>query len=83
MRCHHYCNTLYCPECIRRFWKWAENHTRSKGKRKGPNFYDHIHFKGASPSGTASAPHADEAGSTPAAPTGSVPKPDGLRHRAL
>lgn len=28
MKCHHYCNTMRCPECARRFWKWAENHTR-------------------------------------------------------
>jgi hypothetical protein len=69
VRCHHYCNTLYCPHCIRRFWKWAENHTRFQ--RAGPSFYGPI--TGASPSGTASAPHADEAGSTPAAPTGGVP----------
>jgi hypothetical protein len=31
MLCHHYCNEpLRCPECIRRFWKWAENHTRGR-----------------------------------------------------
>lgn len=23
----HFCNTLRCPVCVRRFWKWAENHT--------------------------------------------------------
>jgi hypothetical protein len=29
MRCHHYCNCeLSCPECVRRFWEWAQNHTR-------------------------------------------------------
>jgi hypothetical protein len=29
MRCDHYCNEpLRCPECNRRFWRWAENHTR-------------------------------------------------------
>jgi hypothetical protein len=27
----HGCNNpLACPECIRRFWKWAENHTRGR-----------------------------------------------------
>lgn len=29
MRMHHYCNCeLSCPECVRRFWKWAENYSR-------------------------------------------------------
>ena len=29
MVCHHYCNDpLTCPECIRRFWTWAENYSR-------------------------------------------------------
>lgn len=31
MRCHHYCNEpLRCPECVKRFWKWAEQHTRGR-----------------------------------------------------
>lgn len=73
MRCHHYCNMLYCPECIRRFWQWAQHHTRSKGKRKGPNFYDHVNTPGL-PSGTASVPHTDEKGSSPLPGTdGGVP----------
>jgi hypothetical protein len=43
MRCHHYCNSRCCPECIKRFWAWAQQHTNGKGKRKGgPNFYDHV-----------------------------------------
>ena len=26
MICHHYCNNpLACPECVKRFWKWAES----------------------------------------------------------
>lgn len=33
MRCDHFCNTLNCATCIRRFWKWAENHTRGMGPR--------------------------------------------------
>lgn len=34
VHCHHYCNNpLRCPECVRRFWKWAENHTRGRKKR--------------------------------------------------
>jgi hypothetical protein len=65
MRCHHYCNTLHCLECIHRFWKWAENHTRFQ--RAGPSFYDHV--TRVSPFGTASVPHSEEAGSTPATRT--------------
>lgn len=44
MRCHHYCNEpLRCSECVRRFWKWAENHTRPRKPEAGvvgPNFYE-------------------------------------------
>ncbi len=45
MICHHYCNCeLTCPECIRRFWKWAENHTRGRkpkgSETRGPSFYE-------------------------------------------
>jgi hypothetical protein len=43
MFCHHYCNCpLRCPECVSRFWKWAENHTRGspKTRSKGPIFYE-------------------------------------------
>lgn len=41
----HACNEpLRCPECIRRFWQWAENHTRGKRRRgdidKGESFYE-------------------------------------------
>ena len=29
----HACNNpLTCPECIRRFWKWAQSHTRGSPK---------------------------------------------------
>jgi hypothetical protein len=39
MICDHYCNNpIACPTCTRRFWKWAENHTRGRGE--GPSFYD-------------------------------------------
>jgi hypothetical protein len=35
MRCHHYCNEpLRCPECVRRFWMWAQNHTRGRERRQ-------------------------------------------------
>lgn len=44
MRCHHYCNNpLACPECVRRFWKWAEQHTRGrapKGGASSTSFYE-------------------------------------------
>jgi hypothetical protein len=44
MKMHHYCNCeLRCPECIRRFWKWAENHTRARAPKTGvagPSFYE-------------------------------------------
>lgn len=44
MMCHHYCNCeLRCPECIRRFWKRAENHTRGrvpKGGSASVSFYE-------------------------------------------
>jgi hypothetical protein len=45
MNCHHYCNEpLRCPECIRRFWKWAENHTRGRSPKakivSGVTFYE-------------------------------------------
>jgi hypothetical protein len=34
MNCHHYCNCeLDCPECVKRFWKWAQTHTMGRGKR--------------------------------------------------
>jgi hypothetical protein len=35
--------SLACPVCARRFWKWAENHTRGrvpKANPKGPSFYE-------------------------------------------
>lgn len=40
--CHHYCNTWNCPECMRRFWRWAEQHTQGRGRRTAgrPNFYE-------------------------------------------
>ena len=33
--CHHYCNNpLACPECVRRFWKWAQNHTQGREHKR-------------------------------------------------
>jgi hypothetical protein len=43
MRCHHYCNNpMTCAECIRRFYRWAENWTRGRKDATGPQFYDHV-----------------------------------------
>jgi hypothetical protein len=44
MVCHHYCNEpLRCPECVRRFWAWAQARTNAP-PRKGQvhNFYAHV-----------------------------------------
>lgn len=49
MRCDHYCNTIHCWTCIRRFYQWAQQHTRGKAKRKrnegqvetAMSFYEH------------------------------------------
>lgn len=40
--CHHYCNTMNCPECMRRFWQWAQTHTMGRGRRtrQQPSFYE-------------------------------------------
>lgn len=50
MVCHHYCNNeLRCPECIRRFWKWAEMHTNGRKPKAGEqpriSFYEAAAFK--------------------------------------
>ena len=35
MECHHFCNNpLRCPECAKRFWKWAEQHSNGRGRRR-------------------------------------------------
>lgn len=44
----HFCNCeLRCPVCVRRFWKWAENHTRARGKAGASErgFYEAAAFK--------------------------------------
>lgn len=52
MKCHHYCNEpTRCPHCIRRFWKWAENHTQARGKKPprvetALSFYESTFFPG-------------------------------------
>ena len=39
----HACNNpLVCPECVKRFWKWAEGWTRGRPPKVGddaPSFY--------------------------------------------
>lgn len=44
MICDHYCNApLRCPTCIRRFWQWAQSHTRGRAPRSDarvPPFYE-------------------------------------------
>lgn len=34
--------TLACASCTREFWKWLQQHTKGKGRRKGPGFYEHV-----------------------------------------
>jgi hypothetical protein len=42
----HFCNCeLTCPVCVRRFWQWAENHTRGRprqrrGEQPAQSFYE-------------------------------------------
>lgn len=37
----HFCNCeLRCPVCIRRFWVWAEMHTRGRAPGREPSFYE-------------------------------------------
>ena len=34
---HHYCNKpMRCPSCIRRFWTWAQSHTRGRVPKATP-----------------------------------------------
>ena len=40
--CQYSKQTLICRACTRRFWEWLRKHTNGKGRRKGPNFYDHV-----------------------------------------
>jgi hypothetical protein len=47
MTCDHFhTDPLRCWTCARRFWKWAENHTRGRGSRgkkltpDGASFYE-------------------------------------------
>lgn len=40
--CQYSERVVVCGPCTRRFWAWAKRHTSAKGRRKGPNFYDHV-----------------------------------------
>lgn len=35
--CHHYCNSIACPECVRRFYQWAQSHTHGRNGATGPD----------------------------------------------
>ncbi len=41
--CHHFCNNpMACPECVRRFYQWAQSHTHGPKDKTGPHFYEHV-----------------------------------------
>jgi hypothetical protein len=46
MTCDHYCNNeIGCQACQRRFWQWAQQHTRGrprqrKGAQPALSFYE-------------------------------------------
>ena len=40
--CVYTANVLACYRCARTAFAWVVQHTNSKGRRKGPNFYDHV-----------------------------------------
>ena len=40
--CQYSGRTLICRNCTVRFWVWLRQHTNGKGRRRGPNFYDHV-----------------------------------------
>lgn len=33
---------IACAACTRSVWAWVRQHTASKGRRRGPSFYDHV-----------------------------------------
>lgn len=37
---------VVCGPCTRQWCRWVQNWTASKGRRKGPAFYDHVRFGG-------------------------------------
>jgi hypothetical protein len=40
--CQYSERVIICGRCTREAWRWIKGHTNSKGRRKGPNFYDHV-----------------------------------------
>ncbi len=40
--CVYSATVLACARCAREAFGWVVKHTNSKGRRKGPNFYDHV-----------------------------------------
>jgi hypothetical protein len=38
--CNHFCNTVACPTCVRRFYEWAQSWTHGNPEREGPHFYE-------------------------------------------
>lgn len=40
--CQYSERVLICRGCTVRFWVWLRQHTNGKGRRRGPNFYDHV-----------------------------------------
>lgn len=40
--CQYTANVVACGSCTRSAWDWIRRHTASKGRRRGPNFYDHV-----------------------------------------
>lgn len=40
--CQYTANVIACLRCTKEAFAWIVKHTNSKGRRKGPNFYDHV-----------------------------------------
>lgn len=39
--CDHYCNEpMRCPTCNRRFYAWAQSHTRGRAPNRAESFYE-------------------------------------------
>lgn len=40
--CQYSQNFIVCGPCTREAWQWLRQFTASKGRRRGPSFYDHV-----------------------------------------
>jgi hypothetical protein len=40
--CQYTETVIACGTCTRQAWTWIKQHTSSKGRRRGPSFYDHV-----------------------------------------